>query len=112
MGMFCPKCGSILIPKKDNNRKVMSCPSCSYKDTKAGESKLGGKVRDRQRDIEVVDRRDELETLPKTDAECPKCGNGKAYFWMLQTRASDEQTTLRRIPPGNTSLQNRFPKTI
>jgi transcription factor S len=33
------------------------------------------------------------ETLPVTKAECKKCGNVMAYYWMMQTRSADEPST-------------------
>ena len=44
------------------------------------------------KDLEVVDPT-QLESLPLTAAECPKCGHKKAFFWLIQTRASDEPET-------------------
>ena len=32
-------------------------------------------------------------TMPLTDEECPKCKHGKAYYWLVQTRAGDEPET-------------------
>ncbi len=32
-------------------------------------------------------------TLPKTNADCPKCGHNEAFWIMRQTRAADEPTT-------------------
>jgi len=31
--------------------------------------------------------------LPIAEEECPKCGNKQAYWWMEQTRSSDEPET-------------------
>ena len=88
--MFCPKCKSILLPKKKGNKQVLCCSSCSYS---AGEGKavLSEKVEQGKLGIEVVQR--DTEPLPTTDVICPKCGNKKAYYWFLQTRASDEPET-------------------
>ena len=33
------------------------------------------------------------DTLPLTDADCPKCEHEKAYYWLVQTRAGDEADT-------------------
>ena len=33
------------------------------------------------------------KSLPETEAECPQCGNDKAYYWLVQTRAADEPET-------------------
>jgi DNA-directed RNA polymerase subunit M len=89
--MFCPKCGAILIPKKDNNKKILAC-SCGYKSKDVSQAKIKEVIKKDDKEIEVVDR-DEMETLPLTDVECPKCGNKKAYYWLVQTRASDEAET-------------------
>jgi DNA-directed RNA polymerase subunit M len=39
----------------------------------------------------IVD--EEINTLPTTRAECRKCGNMEAEWWLLQTRRADEAET-------------------
>jgi len=34
-----------------------------------------------------------IETLPKTKVNCPKCGNNEAYWVLRQMRAADEPET-------------------
>lgn len=89
--MFCPKCGSILIPKKVENKKVLAC-SCGYKSKEKDFATIKETVKDTSKEVEVIEK-DDYETLPQTDAECPKCGHKKAYYWLVQTRASDEPET-------------------
>ena len=89
--MFCPKCGSILMPKKKGNKVVMVCNGCGAVNSDAQKTKLTEKIVDTKKALEVVEK--ETETLPLTDAECPKCKHRKAYYWYLQTRASDEPET-------------------
>ena len=89
--MFCPKCGSILVVKKEDSKKGISC-SCGYKTTEAEKIVIKEQVQSTEKDVEVVDK-GELETLPKTEVECPKCGHNYAYYWLVQTRASDEPQT-------------------
>ena len=88
--MFCPKCGSIMMPKKENNRVVLSC-SCGYSETSDSHIKVKEVVKDRK-EIEAVEEEHEVHPLTY-DAECPKCGHKAAYFWEVQTRASDEPAT-------------------
>ena len=88
--MFCPKCGSLLIPKKEDTKRLMVC-SCGYKETSMEKAKIKEIVRDTS-DVEVVDK-DTSELLPLTDVSCPKCGHDKAFYWLIQTRASDEPET-------------------
>jgi DNA-directed RNA polymerase subunit M len=88
--MFCPKCKSILLPKKKGNKQVMCCTSCSYTSAE-GKAVLSEKIEQDKKKIEVV--KAGPEALPTTDVTCPKCGNKKAYYWFIQTRASDEPET-------------------
>ena len=89
--MFCPKCGSILLPKKEGGKKLLAC-TCGYKTKEVSQATIREEKVDKTKEVEVVDK-SELETLPKMDAECPKCKHKKAYFWLVQTRAGDEPET-------------------
>jgi DNA-directed RNA polymerase subunit M len=83
---FCPKCGSILMPK--NNKFI--CPRCNYKTTEKEEAVMREKI-ESQKAVDIIEK--EIETLPLTEAECPKCRHKKAFFWTIQTRAADEPET-------------------
>lgn len=88
--MFCPKCGSILLPKKEGNKNVMKC-SCGYSDKKQEKLEMKEVIKEKKQ-VDAIE--DEPEIHPLTnDAECPKCGHTKAYYWEIQTRASDEPAT-------------------
>ncbi len=90
--MFCPKCGSMVIPKKDGKKTIIEC-SCGYKKKKAEQMELKEDVKKNiPKDVDVVKESD--DALPISDEEiCPKCGNKQAYYWLLQTRAGDEAET-------------------
>lgn len=87
--MFCPKCGSILVPKKESGKYVLSC-SCGYKSKDSENTSLKEEVKE-QKEIDVIDQ--DFEGKPLVEAECPKCSHNKAYFWTQQTRSSDEPET-------------------
>jgi DNA-directed RNA polymerase subunit M len=89
--MFCPKCGSILVPKKEGSKKLLVC-SCGYKSNKTEDAVLKETITKKEKKVEVIDK-GELETLPKMKVLCEKCGNKEAYFWTVQTRAGDEPET-------------------
>ena len=90
--MFCEKCGSILIPKKDDRKTVLFCNSCGSASKKKETIILKEKVQLSKKDqIEVVDKK--VETLPKIKEKCSKCGHPEAYYWLVQTRAGDEAET-------------------
>ena len=88
--MFCPKCGSVLLPKKEGSKKVLVC-SCGYKSSNLEQTKIIETVTKKEKDVEVIEK--EVEILPKTEVECEKCGNKEAFYWTLQTRAGDEPET-------------------
>lgn len=85
---FCPRCGSICLPTKEGDKTIFKC-SCGHQEE--GEGKIVEKVKHETKEIEVVDK--EIETHPLTEATCPRCKHGKAYFWEIQTRAGDEAAT-------------------
>ena len=94
--MFCPKCGSLMFPNPTSEKLVCGNATCGFSKgvTKAeiANSRTSVKVnRDRPAETLVLD--DVLDTLPKTRAECPKCGYYEAFWVMRQTRAADEPTT-------------------
>ena len=88
---FCPKCGSIMVPKPGKKTKSFAC-DCGYRTKQKPAVVLKEKITlDKKDEIEVIDKK--VETLPKTEEECPKCKNREAYFWTVQTRAGDEAET-------------------
>ena len=89
--MFCSKCGSIMMPKREGTKKLLAC-SCGYKSKDISSAIVKEEKLEKRKDIEVVDK-SSVETLPLTEADCPQCAHKKAYFWLVQTRASDEPET-------------------
>ncbi len=88
--MFCPKCGSLLRPKKEKGKKVLYC-TCGYTKKDAEPTEIKETMEEPVKEVEVVSEDD--QTLPETEAACPKCKNHKAFYWMQQTRAGDEPET-------------------
>lgn len=86
--LFCPKCHSIMMPKKIKDKTVLAC-SCGYT-TDAKGIVISEKCNAKQECIETVEK---FETRPVIDVECPKCGNKKACTWERQMRAADEPAT-------------------
>ena len=89
--MFCPKCGSILVPKREGNKKLLAC-SCGYKSSKTDDAVIKETITKKEKKIEVIEK-GELDTLPKMKVTCEKCGHDEAHYWTVQTRAADEAAT-------------------
>jgi DNA-directed RNA polymerase subunit M len=87
--LFCKKCGSIMLPKKEGSKTIFKC-HCGY--SEGGDSKITEKViKKEEREFGIADKN--AETLPVVNAKCPDCGNTEALNWEIQTRAADEAAT-------------------
>jgi DNA-directed RNA polymerase subunit M len=97
---FCSKCGSILVPKmiKSGNQTmlIIACSKCGQKVKETDKDvKLKGKPIEHspKQLVSVIDKENQLSTLPTIQVTCVKCGNNTAYAWQVQTRGSDESST-------------------
>jgi len=84
---FCPKCGAVLVQKV----KKHGCPRCSYSTKGKVKIKTSEKIEEKQ-GVAFIKGKD-TQVLPVVNEKCRECGNEKAYFWTVQTRASDEAET-------------------
>jgi len=84
---FCPKCGCILVGDGDNSK----CPRCDYRSKDKIDLQSSEKIKIKA-GVALINEEDS-NFLSEINSECPKCGNGTAYFWTLQTRAGDESET-------------------
>lgn len=80
-----------MLPKREKDKTIFVCASCGNKQH-GNAVKITEKTASLKK-VEAVDKQ-ASEVLPKTDEECPDCGNKEAYFRSEQTRAADEPETL------------------
>ncbi len=83
---FCGDCKSLVYPKDG----VMTCKKCGWSSKGPVKSQVITKAREKTEAV-VIEKQD--DPRPQQDIECPKCGHGKAYFKLMQTRKSDEPET-------------------
>ena len=84
------------MPEKHGKKVILVCRKCGKR--KGGkisskDFKIEVSTQRQKEEIVVVDKKSRFEALPKTAAQCPKCEHPEAYWWMQQTRASDEPPT-------------------
>jgi DNA-directed RNA polymerase subunit M len=91
---FCKKCGSLMVAKEVKKKTIMACRSCNFKLKRYKPLEIQEKVSKKPLESEVVVIEKNEEVLPKTKAECPKCGHNEAVWWLQQTRSADEAPTL------------------
>jgi DNA-directed RNA polymerase subunit M len=90
---FCPKCKSMMVPTKKDKSLVLVCVSCGKVGSTQEDAKIKEVIDNKNNKIDLVDSAKDGESLPETDAECPKCKHKKARYWTVQTRAGDEPET-------------------
>ncbi|MCS7097449.1 MAG: transcription factor S [Candidatus Methanomethyliaceae archaeon] len=90
---FCPNCKNLLL--MDRKRNVMKCKKCGYeKEAKNTSYRVVETLNISKETLIIKEIKEKVDaTLPKTKAECLKCGNREAYYWMMQTRRADEAPT-------------------
>ena len=88
---FCEKCGSILVPVKKGKNSYMKCRGCGKEVKKEMKSMKIVEEKPKSKGVIVIEQ--DMTLLPLTDKECPKCENGRAYWWLQQTRSADEPPT-------------------
>ena len=76
-------------------RLACSNPSCGSQRELTGADVTTTRVHrtKKEHEMETLVLDELTQTMPKTRAECPKCGHGEAFWVMRQTRAADEPTT-------------------
>ena len=87
---FCPKCGTLLVFKKE--KRCLVCLRCGWEE-KVEKPISYVKAPAEEKIVMIGKEEQRLRTLPQTKITCPKCGYGKAYWWMVQTRSIDESPT-------------------
>ncbi|MBU5537205.1 MAG: transcription factor S [Candidatus Aenigmatarchaeota archaeon] len=92
---FCEKCGNLLVVEKKRKNIYLVCRKCKrvYK-TKGEKLRIGSAITEGKKKIIVMTEKDQFAELPKTKIICPKCENMEAYWWMQQTRSTDEPPTM------------------
>ncbi len=92
---FCPKCGSIMVPKKSGRTTVYVCPSCGYVKQSGNRIVLRKRVEHKETEKTfIIDSTESYKSLPKTTGvRCPVCENTEAYYYVIQTRRADEPPT-------------------
>lgn len=91
---FCDKCGGLMMPKKAKSGVVIICRRCGKrKKSKQKNFTMKSNSVSKKSKIIVVSKKTKVDVLPKTKANCPKCENTEAHWWMQQMRSSDEAAT-------------------
>ena len=82
---FCPKCRLSMIPMKKEKAIVLACPKCGGVSRRSGP--MVQKLGTARESVVVIGKEEEksIQILPTMKVSCQKCGNGEAFYWMVQT---------------------------
>lgn len=84
---FCPKCKSIMIP----HGGVVRCRKCGFEQKQTAKAVIVGEEQNKpQREMTVLEDKQDAGLPTTEDVKCPDCGNQRAYWWMRQLRSADE----------------------
>ncbi|XP_065568868.1 DNA-directed RNA polymerase III subunit RPC10-like [Artemia franciscana] len=92
---FCPKCHNKLSTEYSlvKSRYRLGCRTCPYVHYLNSEG-FGSVYHPQLKEVDdIIGGSDTWKNADTTDAQCPKCGFGKAYFMQIQTRSADEPMT-------------------
>jgi len=70
----------------------MACGKCGYTSNR-GDKQVSRLAHEREKIVVIGREEQKIRTLPKAKAECPKCNNHEAFYWLVQTRGGDESWT-------------------
>lgn len=85
---FCGNCKSLVYPPAGGG--PLTCKKCGW----SGSSPAASNVHRSETSTRIrVVREEGVDVRPQQAVTCPKCGNDKAYFHLMQTRRSDEPPT-------------------
>lgn len=96
MARFCPRCGGLLQPTRNQGEVVLKCTRCGHRVSGIDNAsfRVVTKIKHSEKEKIVVVEGEDTSNLPVTrEVICKKCGNTEAYYWMIQTRAADEPST-------------------
>lgn len=80
------------MPKKEGDKTIFAC-SCGFTSEKGVEPLLKEVSKKEEKKLEVIENDESESVMPIIKVKCPKCYNGEARFWEVQTRAADEPAT-------------------
>ncbi len=88
---FCPMCGNILIPKKENSKIILKC-TCGFKEKNNSNLRITEKSNKIIQKIKLKDN--DFDCRMKCKEVCEECGNHECYFEIKQMLPMDEASTL------------------
>jgi len=89
---FCSACGTMC--EVDHKKRCYVCPKCGAEEPMEDQRlEIPRESKEADKIVVIGKKEQNIRTTPQVKTNCPKCGNDKAYWWMVQTRGIDESST-------------------
>lgn len=96
--LFCPTCGNLLLVRRsfETSLQEFYCQTCPYTFPISPSQHFISRteLENRKQVDDVLGGSDAWKNVDTTDATCPKCENGRAYFMQIQIRSADEPSSI------------------
>jgi DNA-directed RNA polymerase subunit M len=93
---FCEKCGSLLVPMRNEKGKVdLYCKVCKTRSKerfKESSYQVKSKIKHSEKDKLTIIEED-FDIRPTIRIICPKCGHNEARYWEAEDRRKEEWET-------------------
>ncbi|MFW9779545.1 MAG: transcription factor S [Candidatus Heimdallarchaeota archaeon] len=98
MVSFCKNCGSLLLPqRKDDGKVILYCKVCDtkFEDQFTENSyQVKSKIRHTEEDLlTVIEDQADFDIRPTTRIACPRCSHHEARYWEAENRKKEEWET-------------------
>ena len=96
---FCLKCGKKMVPIKKKNARmvtlILCCPKCGYEKKATGPNGIIKPINNhRKENLIVIGKKEQkYRTNPTYLRNCPKCGNNRAYAWLVHLGSLEQSST-------------------
>jgi len=78
----------------DHKKRCYVCPKCGAEEPMEDQRlEIPRESKEADKIVVIGKKEQNIRTTPQVKTNCPKCGNDKAYWWMVQTRGIDESST-------------------
>ena len=92
--LFCPTCSNLLLVRTgETGTQQFYCQACPYVFDISKPYSTRLELQRKQVD-DVLGGADAWKNVDSTDANCPKCENGRAYYMQIQIRSADEPSSI------------------
>ncbi|GBF88141.1 transcription factor [Raphidocelis subcapitata] len=93
---FCPTCGNMLLVEAEGNIVGLRyfCQTCPYIYHIDHTIRRRARLQPKKAQDIFDDEKLWANAQKTSQANCPECHNGEAYFYEMQTRSADEPATV------------------